>query len=53
MYKKKKMKSIKINNLEISNNKPFILFAGPCVIETRDHALKIAESIYKKVLSKC
>ena len=40
------MKSIKINNLEISNNKPFILFAGPCVIETRDHALKIAESIY-------
>ena len=40
------MKSIKINNLEISNNKPFILFVGPCVIEKRDHALKIAESIY-------
>ena len=39
------MKSIKINNFEISNNKPFTLIVGPCVIENRKHALKIAEEI--------
>ena len=40
------MKSIKINNFEISNNNPFTLIVGPCVIENRDHTLKIAESIH-------
>ena len=39
------MKSIKINNFEISNDKPFTLIVGPCVIENRDHALTIAENI--------
>ena len=39
------MKSIKLNNFEISNDKPFTLIVGPCVIETRDHALALAESI--------
>jgi len=39
------MKSIKINNFEIANDKPFTLIAGPCVIENRDHALTIAENI--------
>ena len=39
------MKSIKINNFEISNDKPFTLIVGPCVIENRDHALMIAENI--------
>ena len=39
------MKSIKINNFEIANDKPFTLIVGPCVIENRDHALKIAEDI--------
>ena len=39
------MKSIKINNFEISNDKPFTLIIGPCVIENRDHALTIAEDI--------
>ena len=41
------MKSIKINNLEISNDKSFTLIVGPCVVENRDHVLKIAESINK------
>ncbi len=41
------MKIVKINNLEISNDKPFTLIVGPCVIENRDHMLKIAESINK------
>ena len=39
------MKIIKLNNINISNSLPFILIAGPCVIEKRDHAMKIAESI--------
>ena len=39
------MKSIKINDFEISNDKPFTLIVGPCVLENRDHALTIAEDI--------
>ena len=39
------MKSIKINNFEISNDNPFTLIVGPCVIENRDHALTMAENI--------
>ena len=39
------MKSIQFNNFEISNDKPFVLIVGPCVIENRDHTLKIAELI--------
>ena len=39
------MHSIKINNFEISNVKPFTLIAGPCVIENREHAIKMAKYI--------
>ena len=39
------MKSIKINNFEIANDKPFTLIAGPCVIESQDHTLRLAENI--------
>ena len=39
------MKSIKINNFEIANDKPFTLIAGPCVIESQDHSLGLAEDI--------
>lgn len=39
--------SINLNNFEISNNNKFFLIAGPCVIESRnhaiDHAIKIRE----------
>ena len=41
------MKKIHINNFLISNNAPFCLIAGPCVLENRDHAINIAEMIYK------
>lgn len=30
------MKNIKLNEIEIGNDKPFVLIAGPCVIENRD-----------------
>ncbi len=41
------MHNIKIKNFEISNKKPFTLIAGPCVIENREHAIKIAKIIYE------
>lgn len=39
------MKSIKLNNFEISNSNPFILIAGPCQMENRDHAMFMAENL--------
>src|SRR3546814_5998037 len=27
----------------IANDRPFVLLAGPCAIESRDHALEVAE----------
>ena len=36
---------IKIGDISISNDLPFVLIAGPCQIETLDHALFIAEKI--------
>ena len=38
---------IKIGNVKIANNLPFTLAAGPCQIETLDHALFMASSIKK------
>jgi 2-dehydro-3-deoxyphosphooctonate aldolase (KDO 8-P synthase) len=38
-------KSIKVGNLEIGNDKPFVLIAGPCVLESKDHAYMMCESI--------
>ncbi|AJQ95843.1 3-deoxy-8-phosphooctulonate synthase [Gynuella sunshinyii] len=37
-------KTIKIQNIEVSNDKPFVLFGGINVLESRDLALKSAES---------
>jgi len=42
-----KTSTIKINNISIANNLPLVLIAGPCQIETLDHALFIAEQIKK------
>lgn len=36
---------IKIKNISIANNLPFTLIAGPCQIESLDHALFTAENI--------
>lgn len=40
-------KIVKVKNLEIANNKPFVLIAGPCAMESRDHAFMMAEAIKK------
>ena len=39
------MNNIKIADLEISNDKQFVLIAGPCVIENENHAMMMAEKI--------
>ena len=39
------MKKIKFKNFVASNKNPFFLIAGPCVIESRKHTIKIAKLI--------
>lgn len=42
---------VKINNIKISNNLPMVLIAGPCVIESEEHCLYMAQEI-KKIANK-
>ncbi len=39
------MKKIKFNNFVLSNEDPFCLIAGPCVLENKNHAIHLAEKI--------
>lgn len=39
------MKTISIKSITISNHRPFVLIAGPCVLESRHHAMMMAESL--------
>ena len=41
------MNTVTVGNVEIANDKPFALLAGPCAMESRDHALFMAESLKK------
>ena len=41
------MIEIKLNNFSISNDLPFVLIAGPCVLESEKKSLSIANEIYK------
>jgi 2-dehydro-3-deoxyphosphooctonate aldolase (KDO 8-P synthase) len=38
-------RTIALGSIKISNNLPFVLLAGPCQIETLDHALFMAENL--------
>ncbi|MFP4081718.1 MAG: 3-deoxy-8-phosphooctulonate synthase [Candidatus Aminicenantes bacterium] len=40
-------REISINNIKIGGANPFFLIAGPCVIESREHALLLAQEIKK------
>ncbi len=42
---------VKLNNITFGGKNPFVLIAGPCVIESKAGALKIAESL-KKITTK-
>ena len=39
------MKEIKIKNFSIGNNLPLTLIAGPCVLESKDHALLMIDKL--------
>lgn len=39
------MKTIALGSVEISNDAPLVVIAGPCQLEGRDHALMIAEKM--------
>ena len=41
------MRIIEVANLKISNNLPFVLIAGPCQTESRDHSMMMAENLKK------
>lgn len=45
------MRTVQVQNIKISNNLPFVLIAGPCQVESRDHTMMIAENI-KKICDK-
>ena len=38
---------VKCSNFEIANNKPFTLIAGPCQLESEEHAIKISTELKK------
>jgi len=42
--------SIKLGQLTLGDGNPFFLIAGPCVIESEAHALRMAESVAKIAL---
>ena len=44
-------KTIKVGNIDVANDKPFVLFGGMNVLESRDMAMSIAEK-YVEVTSK-
>lgn len=39
------MKTVQIKNIAVSNNNPFTLIAGPCQMESRDHAMMMCEKL--------
>ncbi|MEX1660360.1 3-deoxy-8-phosphooctulonate synthase [uncultured Thioclava sp.] len=39
------MKDVKIGGLTVSNDRPLTVIAGPCQLESRDHALMIAQAM--------
>lgn len=40
-------KTLSLKNIKIANNLPFVIIAGPCQMESRDHALMMAENLTK------
>jgi 2-dehydro-3-deoxyphosphooctonate aldolase (KDO 8-P synthase) len=38
-------RAVQIGNLTIANDRPFVLIAGPCQMESRDHALETASAL--------
>jgi 2-dehydro-3-deoxyphosphooctonate aldolase (KDO 8-P synthase) len=45
------MQHVKVGDLTIGNDLPFVLFAGPCAMESREHALEMSQAL-KEVTEK-
>lgn len=39
------MKTVQVGDLSIGNDKPLVIIAGPCAMESRDHALEMASAL--------
>jgi 2-dehydro-3-deoxyphosphooctonate aldolase (KDO 8-P synthase) len=39
------MKTVSVQNIEFSNDKPFVLIAGPCQMESREHAFDMCGAL--------
>ena len=37
--------SVRIGNLSVANDRPFTLIAGPCALESRDHAMEMSQAL--------
>src|SRR2546423_15679901 len=42
---------VRVSSVEIGNNKPLSIIAGPCALESRDHALEMAAAL-KEIAAK-
>ena len=40
-----KAKTVQIGDLKISNDAPFVLIAGPCALESREHAFEVSSAL--------
>ncbi|HYZ22334.1 MAG TPA: 3-deoxy-8-phosphooctulonate synthase [Rhodopila sp.] len=38
-------RTVRVGSIEIGNRRPFVLIAGPCQIESRGHALEMADAL--------
>ncbi|PPQ40806.1 3-deoxy-8-phosphooctulonate synthase [Rhodopila globiformis] len=43
--KDKAARTVRVGAIDIGNDRPFVLIAGPCQIESRDHALEVARAL--------
>jgi 2-dehydro-3-deoxyphosphooctonate aldolase (KDO 8-P synthase) len=39
------VRTVRVGGINIGNDCPFVLIAGPCQIESRDHALEVAQAL--------
>ena len=40
-----KAKTVQIGDLKIANDAPFVLIAGPCALESREHAFEVSSAL--------
>ena len=38
-------RTVSIGDIQIANNRPLALIAGPCAMQSRDHALETAQAL--------